>query len=509
MTTEDVDVEIRDPLACGVTIKGERGEYTIVKRAGQGAVGVVYEATSSAGKTVAIKVLFPCDNLISPKKIQNVRTRFKREANNAIDLAHDNIIKVFDYGHYDDAFQKELRFLAMEFSPNSLQDRIRSSADIPLETAIDYISDISAALIYLHERTSPIFHRDVKPSNVLLDANDKVKLSDFGVAQWKDVRQDLTKETQSGVVLTGHEKLGTWDFMSPEQKKNPAKIDCRADLFSLGLTGIYLLTKKLPDDYAIARNMLELRPSEVYSCTPLLDGLLLKAIAYKKEMRFQSVSDFRSHLLDVKKELHSESSQDDALVPEGEFIFGLERKRTYLDSYYVDKYCVTNKQFATVFPSHNFKPGADLCPVVNVTFEEAIEYAKKVGKDLPTEEEWEKAARGLDGQEFSYGNVLDPSKANDYSNGRLDIPNVYSHPENISPFGCFSMCGDVAEWTKTQEGDMIVTKGLTWMTKDIRACARDTYNPSGGAPHLSFRCVRRHKKGRLLESLARSSDKLY
>ncbi len=143
------------------------------------------------------------------------------------------------------------------------------------------------------------------------------------------------------------------------------------------------------------------------------------------------------------------------LVPAGEFIFGVDggapderpQRTIYLDAFYIDKFEVTNREFAEVFPGHVYDSRFADFPVTGVTWSRANEYARAVGKRLPTEKEWEKAARGTDGRQYPWGNTFDP----DLCNSRLNDPKaalkVGQFRRGASPYGAMDMAGNVYEWT--------------------------------------------------------------
>ncbi|MCR4317161.1 MAG: formylglycine-generating enzyme family protein [Planctomycetes bacterium] len=137
-------------------------------------------------------------------------------------------------------------------------------------------------------------------------------------------------------------------------------------------------------------------------------------------------------------------------VPAGEFVMGSnvgdidERPRRtarIANGYWIDRYEVTNAEFAKEFPEHGFDEGMENHPAV-VTWQEATDYAMKVGKRLPTEEEWEKAARGTNGRTFPWGEFFDWSLV-----AWDDREEVGQYPAGRSPYGCYDMAGNVWEWT--------------------------------------------------------------
>jgi formylglycine-generating enzyme required for sulfatase activity len=129
------------------------------------------------------------------------------------------------------------------------------------------------------------------------------------------------------------------------------------------------------------------------------------------------------------------------------------QRQVWVDDFYIDMHEVTNAQYKVFLDSikieapprwidNNYGIGEDGLPIVSVTWEEAQAYAHYVGKRLPTEPEWEKAARGTDARRFPWGDDFDTDKAN---NGDRLMP-IMSFPEGVSPYGCFDMAGNAAEW---------------------------------------------------------------
>lgn len=150
-------------------------------------------------------------------------------------------------------------------------------------------------------------------------------------------------------------------------------------------------------------------------------------------------------------------------VPEGDFLMGDERRRVWVKAFYMDPFPVTNAQYQVFDPSHSFPPERARCPVsVGLSWFHAKAYALWAGKRLATEEEWEKAARGVDGRIFPWGNEYDPSKCNTVEGELLNPTPMDRYPEGKSPYGCYDMVGNVWEWTDTwydEERNLRVVKG--------------------------------------------------
>lgn len=214
---------------------GDRfGDYVIVKLLGKGGMGAVYLAKSpDSGKLYAIKVMVPPDG---PQR-HEWRQRFVQEAEFAMRIRHPNLISVYDVGE-DPA--TEYCYIIMDYVPGgSLSDRIKAQGKLDIRTAIDITIKIASALDVVHK--AGIVHRDVKPDNIMFDADGSPKLSDLGIAKVSG-RDDDTNVTKTGMML------GTPAYMSPEQMMNSHEVDARADIYSLGMVLYEMLTGRRPND---------------------------------------------------------------------------------------------------------------------------------------------------------------------------------------------------------------------------------------------------------------------
>lgn len=195
------------------------GKYEILERIGKGGFGVVYKGRDPFIKRlVAVKVCTSSD--------ETLKRRFLREAEIAGNLHHRNIVTVFE-GGYDDAGP----FLVQEYlEGEDLEAKIRRIDPIPQDVRLGYLLQIARALEYAHKKG--ILHRDVKPANIRVLHDDRIKILDFGIAKLSGAETQLTR---SGRIL------GTAGYLSPEQIRGEA-VDARSDVFSFGVLAYELLS---------------------------------------------------------------------------------------------------------------------------------------------------------------------------------------------------------------------------------------------------------------------------
>jgi tRNA A-37 threonylcarbamoyl transferase component Bud32 len=206
------------------------GRYEIVDEIGKGAMGVVYLARDPLiGRLVALKT-FRIGFSVKDAELDQFRARFIREAQSAGILSHPNIVTIHDVVERSD---EGLAFIAMEYvRGTNLKSVLQEDRRPPLPYVTAVIAQVADALDYAH--SCKVIHRDVKPANILITADDRVKITDFGIA-----RLDTSNLTQEGQLL------GTPNYMSPEQILG-RDIDARADIFSLGVVLYEMLTRHKP-----------------------------------------------------------------------------------------------------------------------------------------------------------------------------------------------------------------------------------------------------------------------
>ena len=292
------------PGVRGPELRGQLGDFRLVREIGRGGMGVVYEAEQvSLGRRVALKVL-PATSAINEKQI----TRFRNEAQAAAQIDHPHIVPVFAIGH-----ELGIHYFAMQLiggqSLGELIDKLRDdegrgsaassygeerrSVGSSYGFAARVGADVAEALHAAHE--IGVVHRDVKPSNLLIDEKGKVWITDFGVARCK-TSIDLTE--------TGH-AVGTMAYMSPEQAEGqPALVDHRTDIYSLGVTLYELATLHHPGEgpadtvTAFEYDRSHWRSPRFWNKSiPVdLEVILLKALAEAREERYATARELAEDL---------------------------------------------------------------------------------------------------------------------------------------------------------------------------------------------------------------------
>lgn len=262
------------------------GDYQIVGILGAGGMGKVYKVRNAISDRVeAMKVLLP--DLVAQAELSD---RFLREIKTQASLEHRNIASLHTALRVDNQL-----LMLMEFVEGVTLEQKLKEGPLPVDQAVDYISQALCALDYAHQHG--VIHRDIKPANMMLTPMGVVKLMDFGIAK---------ASTDQRLTMTGT-TMGSLYYMSPEQIKGAAHIDSRADLYSVGVSLYELVTGKRPFDgdsqFAIMSAHLEKTPVPPVELDPRLpQGLndaILMAVAKDPAMRFQTAGAFRAALESV------------------------------------------------------------------------------------------------------------------------------------------------------------------------------------------------------------------
>lgn len=259
------------------------GRYEIMRRIGSGGMALVYKAHDILlNRYVAVKILR--QQYVNDEEF--IR-RFRREAQSAASLSHPNIVSIYDVGQ-----ELEVHYIVMEYVEGvTLNDVIKERAPLQVEEAVHYASQICDALDHAH--TNQIIHRDIKPHNILIGKNGRVKVTDFGIAR----ATSSSSITQTGSVV------GSVHYFSPEHAKGMTT-GAKSDLYSLGIVLYQMLTAKLPfigdSPISVALKHLQETIVEPRKVNPLIpqsvENIILKAVRKNQAERYQSAKEMLNDL---------------------------------------------------------------------------------------------------------------------------------------------------------------------------------------------------------------------
>jgi eukaryotic-like serine/threonine-protein kinase len=265
------------------------GRYRILRKLGTGGMANVYLAEDEElGRRVAIKML-------DERHTQDEQfvERFRREAKNAAGLSHPNIVSIYDRGRSNGTY-----YIAMEYlEGKTLKELLVARGPTPIRVAVDYTRQILAALAFAHRHG--IVHRDIKPHNVIVAPDGRLKVTDFGIA-----RSGTSQMTEAGSII------GTAQYLSPEQARG-APVSPSSDLYSVGivlyemLTGLVPFTGDTPLEIAMKHlSTVPEPPSQQRPEVPHdLDSVVLRALAKRPEERYTEAEEMDADLARVAQGL--------------------------------------------------------------------------------------------------------------------------------------------------------------------------------------------------------------
>src|SRR3954467_15709957 len=261
--------------------------YVIERKLGSGGMADVYLAEDQElGRRVALKLLD--ERHASDEQFVE---RFRREAQSAAGLNHPNIISIFDRGRAEGTY-----YIAMEYlDGRTLKELLVRNGPTPIPIAIDYARQIIAGLSFAHR--NGIIHRDIKPHNIVVGPDGRLKVTDFGIA-----RSGASQMTEAGSIV------GTAQYLSPEQARG-APVDPRSDLYSLGIVLYEMLTGRVPftGDTPVEIAMKHLSqvpepPSKLRSGVPHdLDAIVMRALAKDPDHRYSSAEEMDADLARIAR----------------------------------------------------------------------------------------------------------------------------------------------------------------------------------------------------------------
>ena len=256
------------------------GKYEIQGELGEGGMGVVYKGFDRAiGRNVAIKAIDKAS--VDAQELKYILERFRVEAQAVGRLVHPRIVQIYDYGE-----DEHTAYIVMELiNGKTLRQHLAQEASYEIHEIGVIIGQLLDGIGHAH--SEGVIHRDIKPGNIMINSDGRIKISDFGIA-----RIDSSELTQVGEIL------GTPYYMAPEQFIGSA-IDPTADLYSVGVIAYELLTGRKPfagKNYEVMQqviNEIPANPSQLNAVlSPLMDRVLQKALAKSAIDRFQSAREF-------------------------------------------------------------------------------------------------------------------------------------------------------------------------------------------------------------------------
>src|SRR5438876_894217 len=505
------------------------GRYTLVRELGRGGMATVYLGTDvKLGRGVAIKLLAPATRAYLGSD------RFQREVLLAAQLSHPHIVPLFEADEADG-----LLFYVMEYvEGESLRQRLSRHGPLAIDEAVRIAAEVGDALQYAHE--NGVIHRDVKPENILLSRGHAL-VSDFGVAKLMEERVG-----SEGVPLTGAGiAVGTAAYMSPEQASGDKRIDARSDVYSLAAVLYEMLAGEPPftgpSAQAITARVINDLPRPIRTVRPglplHLERALVRGLAKSPADRHRTARVFVDAIAAPARKHHMSVSQVGwiatacgaailgwmvlrgsrippppgmVLVPAGRYSVGgggapwRDSTTVQLDSFYLDSAEVSIALYRRFLDSTRAVPPwtqspPDQWPVTGVLWSEAVAYCawRQRGGRLPTEDEWEAAARGPRGFRYPWGDRWEPGRANAASLRDRFAPTGASSLGR-SWVGAVDLIGNAWEWTaaaavdaRGQPGHIIKGGAFDTPPEKATALSRAVFpDRRAWLTHTGFRCSR-------------------
>ncbi len=537
LNTDQLESRLADAI-------GEK--YEILRWLGGGGMAQVFLARHRVhGALFAVKVLN-----VGLAQEPRIVARFLQEARTAVTLSgHPNIVPVFDVCE-----QNGLNFLIMQYvEGEDLAAFLAGHDKLTTDTAIDIVLQVADALAWACSKG--VVHRDLKPSNLYLNRSGRVMILDFGIAKAiESPSYTLTEERLGTPYYMSPEQIRGEECGTPSDLYSLGVVFFELLTGSRPFRGdsnraIEQAHLNLPPP-----NLRKLDPAIPSQVVSVVEKLLSKDPAKRYQLPKDLIADLnrygierqnhpakrtavwpRSSFIGVAlavllllaagaylllRNVHPETRADRTplpsqsldglggrmlLIPAGAFSFGDDdpgspngKETVQIGNFYIDETEVSNQSYKKFCDqtghhtpvSRSFTRNPDF-PVTNVSFEDAQSYAKWAGKRLPSEKEWEKAARGTDGRLYPWGNQLwtDPPEA---------VQPVLTNPARRSPYGVYNMAGNVAEWTtshypigEAEIRDMTRLLGKTAFSRQWRVIKGGYFGPDPQARRAWKTYIRR------------------
>lgn len=526
---------------------GDDGRYKLVELRGKGGFATVWKAYDrEARRSVAIKVLHA-----EHAKDESRRERFFRGARQMAGLDHPGVVRVFEPHAEDHGWH----YFVMELIDGEDLDHAVRGGRVSSERGLELILEVAEALQHAHERG--LVHRDVAPANVLVGRDGRARLTDFDLVRAED-----------SVGGTRTSMLGRYIYAAPELLSRPQDADARTDVYALGMTLVFVYTGQPLNDAVLYEQDAFLA---ALACAPHVRLALARAVKRRMEDRFESVTAFGQALRSNSARADRASAsvigplaapapgdiwQDTATgltlvwIPPGDFLMGSSKTRRsprydpeareeetpahrvrITEGFWIGQHVVTNELYGRFVAEGGREPhysrdrrfNSPQQPVVAVTWRDARAYCawatKRTGLsgeiafDLPTEAEWEFAARGDEGRRYPWDNAKPtPERAVWGLAGDKGAPApVGQRPHGATPLGVHDMAGNVWEWCldhwcanyddrpsldidpcfgATRAAPRVLRGGSWDLTARVLRCAfRNWRDPEYQLPDIGFRVV--------------------
>lgn len=277
------------------------GRYEIIEQIGGGGMALVYKAKCQLlDRFVAIKVLK--DEFVNDEEF--VR-KFRRESQAAASLSHPNIVNIYDVGVESDG-NNQIYYIVMEYiKGKTLKELIKEKGKLSIENALDYSYQIAEALQHAHK--NHLVHRDIKPHNIMITDDNRVKVTDFGIA----------RAATSSTVTTTSNVLGSVHYFSPEQARG-GYTDEKSDIYSLGIVMYEMVTGKLPYQgespitVALKHVQEDIKPPrELNSQIPIgFENIILRCVQKRQADRYSNITELIKDLKKVRDNIEDADFED-------------------------------------------------------------------------------------------------------------------------------------------------------------------------------------------------------
>lgn len=469
---------------------------------------------------------------------RTVRGSFSKEAELLGELEHPNLVRLIDL-----VVEGETPAMILEApGERTLAELLANRERLPVGIALEFAMQLLQMLEYLH--ANRVTHRQLMPTKVLVGSDAQkgfpvLTLVDFGLAHQSKVKTLDELEYGPG-TLVGMKATDTVTGAAPRPYQAPEQLRGesheQSDIYSLGVIFFEMLTGDMPlssspyDETGTERSIRSEEPTSVRLLRPEvsaeLEDVIMTMLSKDAERRFQNAAAVRNALVMTPE------ARNDAMVaiPRGTFLQGSAeddpdgrpeerpQRKVVLDAYFIDRTPVTAAEFKTYLDATGAAPpqqwdkfndpkNAPDRPVIFVNWFDARDYAEWAGKRLLTEAEWEKAARGVDGRAYPWGDEPPTSKRAWF--GEDEPSSVGARPFGSSPWGVHEMAGNVFEWvadwydpdyyadgpkdnpTGPSKGKKRVIRGGSFAHGKfaLRCATRGRYAPDERRANHGFRCA--------------------